>query len=37
MRPMLRGRKIKFLILLLLTAYTAVMYALMKLFRKVRA
>ena len=37
MIAVLRGRKIKFLILLLLTAYTAVMYALMKLFGKVRA
>jgi len=34
---MLRNRKLKFLILLLMTAYTAVMYALMKLFRQVRA
>jgi hypothetical protein len=34
---MLRDRKTKFLILLALTAYTAVMYALMKLFRQVRA
>jgi len=34
---MLRGRKFKFLILLMLTLYTAVMYALMKVTRKVRA